>query len=217
MIFQITWAWLFYGPGAIICICAPSCTRTFTFMVCRSLSPSWCVVAGTAKWECNARSLVTCLCGHPRLACTNLYGFLLLFLGFLGLGRGIEYMPSRDISTVSGALAAGICDFNTPLISVNSYGRLFTNCCWCIILWTSSSVSLVRGSRDWMLLALHYISRNSLLLSYIPSLKILHQSNSLLFSPKILWAYRAEKRSPILGSKYLIMDEVSSPTSGEVP
>jgi hypothetical protein len=53
---------------------------------------------------------------------------------FLGLGIWLDFMPSRCIPTLSGALAVGIYDFDTPLISVNASSRLFANCCRFIIL-----------------------------------------------------------------------------------
>jgi len=101
--------------------------RTFAL----GLSPSGSVTAGTIEWEHNAFSLTICLCGRPHLACAESSGSLPLFLG---LGIWVEFMPSRGISTLSGALATGIYDFDTPLISVNASGRLFANCYRFIIL-----------------------------------------------------------------------------------
>jgi len=79
----------------------------------------------------NTCSLLSQLCGRLRCACIESSGSLPLFLG---LGIREEFIPSMGISTLSGALAAGICDFDTPLILVKAPGKLFANCCRLIIL-----------------------------------------------------------------------------------
>ena len=94
-------------------------------------SPSGHVTSGTTDWERNACTLVFCFCGRLRDASTESSGSLPFFLG---LGTQVESMPSMGISTLSGALAAGICDFDTPLISVKASSKLFANCCRFIIL-----------------------------------------------------------------------------------
>jgi hypothetical protein len=103
---------------------------------------------------------------------------------------------------LSSAFTATICDLVTLWWSVKASGSSFARLCKCIILRTSSSDSLVRGSKDYIPVAFHSISRHSSGCLYPPNV-------GKWSSSKTQSAYRAVWRSPAIGSMYLIMDGVS--------
>lgn len=110
-----------------------SFVRTFEL----GLSSLGCVTSRTR--ERHVSSSVVCCCRRPRLACTESFGYLTLFLGW---GVQAEFILYRGISTLIGAFVTGICDFDTPLISVKASGMLHDKFCRCNIRWTSSLVSV---------------------------------------------------------------------------
>ena len=104
-----------------------------------------------------------------------------------------------------GALQAGLCDSVILFGSVNASGNLLASSCRCIIFWTSRSQSLVRGS-----------CQDVDGLNHSKSFEI----NRLLSPPKDGYvdssncesSYLALNKSPVVGSRYLMMLGESYPT-----
>lgn len=103
-----------------------------------------------------------------------------------------------------GVFAGGIFDLVIIFLSVNAFGNWFSKICKWIIFWTSSSYYFVRGSRWDNGNSFQPISFFNLLFS--------PPNVGKFYSSKWQSTNRAVNKSPIVGSRYFIIDRDSYPT-----
>ena len=106
-------------------------------------------------------------------------------------------------SIQAGAFIAGIWYSVTPFESVNAFGSWFVMSYKWSIFWTSCSHCFVQGSKFNNDNAFHVISLSNCLIS--PS------NVGIIVSSKWQLTNRVVNKSPVKGSKYLIIDGDSNP------